>query len=103
VLTVSLEGRVNPETGFVRDYAEIKEIVERLVISRVDHQHLGSYNLVGEPGEVYYSAFEENFYPSSENLVLEFVNILQSEFGYLLYEVSLDETCTSRATWRRDG
>lgn len=126
-LTVAVRGPVREESGFVVDYAKLGKVVKTHVISVVDHSHLGQENLrwnrKDEKG-IYYAAFGENFYPSSENLVVAFARILSplvQELGEVeridpanerntlpasiqLAEVSLDETCTCRATWRpQDG
>lgn len=40
VITVSVKGKVDPETGMVIDLRELKEIVQREVIDHVDHNNL---------------------------------------------------------------
>lgn len=104
VLVVSVEGVVDPETGFVLDYHELKDVVEAKVISRVDHQHLGEdYVLMGCEETRQAAVFGEDFYPSSENLIVKFAEILEPEFAtasYRLCELRLKETCTSEAIWR---
>lgn len=39
-LDVTVEGEVDPETGFVLDLKELHDIVERRVISELDHRNL---------------------------------------------------------------
>jgi 6-pyruvoyltetrahydropterin/6-carboxytetrahydropterin synthase len=39
-LEVTVEGPVQPETGYVVDLKLLKEIIRREVISKVDHKHL---------------------------------------------------------------
>ncbi|QEE29687.1 6-carboxytetrahydropterin synthase [Terriglobus albidus] len=39
-LEVTVQGRVDPVTGFVVDLKELKEILEREVVSVYDHRHL---------------------------------------------------------------
>lgn len=39
-LIVSLEGEVDPQSGMIADFGEIKRLVHELVISRIDHQDL---------------------------------------------------------------
>lgn len=104
-LTVGVSGEVDPESGFVMDYAELKTLVTQEVIDHVDHSHLGcgiAYH--GDEGTAH-SFFGSDFYPSSENLVIAIAAILQplintSETTRYLSLVSLKETCTSEATWR---
>ena len=73
-LTVSVEGQINPLTGFVLDYAELKKIVEPLVID-LDHKHLGTWDhpifnkdFIEEKYHVPGLAFD--FYPTSENVLI---------------------------------
>lgn len=109
-LRIGVEGEVDPETGFVLDYAELSACVKVHVVDVLDHQHLGQGTAVvgiNEGTEVH-PPFGANFYPSSENLVMAIARILQPLIqelrkGVTLAEVSLDETCTSRATWSAIG
>lgn len=104
-LNVEVKGPVCKETGFVMDYAELKALVQMHVVDLVDHQHLGCGGAVtGSNNSLSISPFGLEFYPSSENLVVAIARILQPlipelQKGAHLYAVSLDETCTSRATW----
>lgn len=99
-LTISVEGPVNADTGFVVDYSKLKQLVNTEIIQFIDHTHLG-YGAAQQQTPF----FGINFYPSSENLVIAIGLMLQpliKELGknVRLYEASLNETCTSRATWR---
>lgn len=106
VLTVSVCGPIDPETGFVVDYADLKKLVDREVVDRLDHTHLGQGYAThhgSDSGER--PAFGMDFYPSSENLVVAIGKMLQPLVkelanGVRLFEVTLDETCTSRCSWR---
>jgi 6-pyruvoyltetrahydropterin/6-carboxytetrahydropterin synthase len=106
LLTVSVEGPINAETGFVVDYSDLSKLVEKAIIERLDHVHLGCGTTTTRDGigqeQCPLGIF---FYPSSENLVVAIGKMLQplvAELaqGVYLYEVALDETCTSRAVWR---
>lgn len=107
-LTVTVEGPIEQSSGFVMDYADLKRIVQEKIILCVDHEHLGSFDLkpIDDTDEVigvYYGAFGSAFYPSSENLLTKFAEILLPHLPQL-HSLTLDETCTSSATWRRtDG
>jgi 6-pyruvoyltetrahydropterin/6-carboxytetrahydropterin synthase len=106
VLRVSIRGPVNEKTGFVVDYKILKALVNKLIIDRFDHQHLGQGDLVGDDlktDRVYRAAIDPDFYPSSENLVQYIASQLSQPISDLgldieLYEVSLKETCTCEAT-----
>ena len=39
-LEVTVEGEINPETGYVMDFGDLKRTVDEAVIRRLDRQHL---------------------------------------------------------------
>jgi 6-pyruvoyltetrahydropterin/6-carboxytetrahydropterin synthase len=39
-MDVTVEGEIDPETGYVMDIAKLKQLVETHVISRLDHRNL---------------------------------------------------------------
>lgn len=103
-LEIGVRGPLNSETGFVLDYAALKDTVTNHIINILDHQHLGqgfAYCAdVAQP-----PPFGTSFYPSSENLARAIGKILQPLIPELapnakLAFVTLEETCTSRCTWR---
>ncbi len=103
VLHVSLEGRVNKTTGFVKDYAEISDAVKPL-IERLDHRHLGTWgHILTDVGELedkdhhndwMVPGLPLNFYPSSEMLLWWVGHQLKNLDWFAL---ALEETCTSYA------
>lgn len=108
-LTVSVIGYVDPNTGFVCDYGDLAKVVREQIIDRVDHQHLGMGDMRSDFDlrEPYLAPFGPEFYPSSENLVNAFAGILWRPVQNLpnnptLYEIALEETCTSKAIWRKE-
>ena len=67
-LFVTIEGEVDPQTGFIIDLGTLDSTVTFKVIDRLDHQHLNSaLPEFGEGGKI----------PSSENLVLWILGELQ--------------------------
>lgn len=82
-LDVTVSGPVDPETGFVMDLKGLKEVVERLVITDVDH---GNLNL-----DV---SWMSGIIPSTENLVVAIWNRLRNEMpqGVRLERLVLHET-----------
>lgn len=105
-LRVAIIGPVYEQSGFVADYAKLSELVRRLILDRFDHQHLG----FGDAGQFKAAT---SLYPTSEVLTRHFATLLRPEVPLLapaeflgtacapqLFEVSLDETCTSRCVWR---
>jgi 6-pyruvoyl tetrahydropterin synthase/QueD family protein len=111
VLRVGAAGPVDENTGFVVDFAHLKKMIDTRIIEEVDHRFLGGgfvdiYNPQTQLTNTDSPPFGEDFYPSSENLVLLFRDILDSaweEFmpsDVVLTRIELEETCTSRAVWR---
>jgi 6-pyruvoyl tetrahydropterin synthase/QueD family protein len=110
-MTVTVEGPINPSTGFVVDYGELKRVVEPLV-ANLDHSHLGegcawtgAWNASGI-GKEWWPPFGPAFYPSSENLCRKIFQTLQplikEQLNVRLFEVRIEETCTSAAAWTAD-
>lgn len=94
-LSIAVRGEVNPETGFVMDYGDLKEIVQPLVDS-LDHKHLGAWG--GVPEFLYpiwgVPNLPKDFYPSSENLLMWIADQLTPKLpNWSLME--LKETCSS--------
>ncbi len=67
-LVVKLTGEVDPETGYVFDMKQLKEIMDRHVIDRYDHRNL---NLDVEEFR--------SVIPSAENIAIAIWNILRRE------------------------
>lgn len=67
-LDVTVEGQVDPETGYVLDLKRLRDLVESVVLEDVDHRNL---NL-----EV---PWLEGVIPSTENLVVAIWRRLESE------------------------
>ena len=59
VLEVSVAGEIDARTGYVMDLAELKRIVQREVIEKVDHRN---FNLEVD--------FMQGLIPTSENIVV---------------------------------
>jgi 6-pyruvoyltetrahydropterin/6-carboxytetrahydropterin synthase len=102
ILTVTIEGEIDPETGMVRDYGDIKDNVQPIV-DQLDHTHLGSgwvqLAWIG-PTHVYFLPS----LPTSENMLVWIANQLREEFPWI--SLTLNETCTTaaeltRADWNK--
>lgn len=112
ILHVSVEGAIDPTTGFVKDYAEISKVVKPLV-ERLDHRHLGRWSDLSLSVEcadsLFWSEYQRsgvpnlstNFYPSSENLLI-WIGEQLVQLALNWSELSLEETCTSLATLTRE-
>jgi 6-pyruvoyltetrahydropterin/6-carboxytetrahydropterin synthase len=66
-LDVSVEGEIDGRTGYVVDLGALRDIVEREIITAVDHRN---FNL-----DV---PFMKGIIPTSENIVVEFWRILEA-------------------------
>jgi 6-pyruvoyltetrahydropterin/6-carboxytetrahydropterin synthase len=81
-LEVVVAGEVNPETGFVMDVKELKNIIHKYVIEKVDHKNL---NLDTD--------FMRGIIPTSENICIAIWNQLKDKIpSGRLYSVKLYET-----------
>ena len=82
-LDVTVEGPVDPETGFVMDLKHLKELVERRVLADVDHKNLNT--------EV---TWLDGVNPSTENVAVAIWKRLAGELpaGVRLSKVLLQET-----------
>ncbi len=87
VMEVTVAGEPNPETGFIIDLSDLKQIIEEKIVEPCDHKNLN----LDVP-------FLDGILPSSENLVKAFYNELKEEVeeasseGGVLYSVKLYET-----------
>ncbi len=83
-LIVTVKGEINPDTGFVMNLFDLKKILKREIIDKVDHKNL---NLDVD--------FMANQLTSSENLAVAIWNILEPiirEYDAILHSVKLAET-----------
>lgn len=83
-LTVTVKGEIDPETGFVMNLFELKKILRKQIIDKVDHKNL---NLDVD--------FMAGILTSSENLAVAIWNILTDIIkakGATLHCVRLAET-----------
>ncbi len=84
-LFVTVEGEVNPETGFVMDLKDLRDLIRNQIISKVDHTYLNE--------DV---DFLKDQLPSTENFAIAIWKILKpilkDNFGVDLYKVQLFET-----------
>jgi 6-pyruvoyltetrahydropterin/6-carboxytetrahydropterin synthase len=81
-LEVTVVGGVDPETGFILDIKELKEIMLKNVISKVDHKNL---NIDTD--------FMKGIIPTSENITIAIWGQLVDKItGGNLYSVKLYET-----------
>lgn len=97
VLEVELEGPLDPSTGFVVDFADIKSAVQP-VIDELDHRHLGTWEELSVEHLMQWGVhwLPINFNATCENLLFEIGMRLPADFRWS--KLSLQETCTSEAS-----
>jgi 6-pyruvoyltetrahydropterin/6-carboxytetrahydropterin synthase len=90
-LEVTVEGAIDPETGFVMDLKVLKHLLEARVIADVDHKNLNT--------EV---AWLRSVNPTTENVVVAIWDRLVDALpeGVRLAELVLHETPRNSATYR---
>ena len=90
VITVSVKGKIDPETGMVIDLKRLKDIVRKQIIDRVDHTNLN------EDVEFLYGVI-----PTAENLARSFwAQLAPAITEGALYEVVLQETEKNSVVYR---
>lgn len=89
-LDVTVEGEPDPETGMIIDLKRLKELLDQLLLSRVDHKNLNE--------DV---PFLLGVVPTVENLVIRFWDELEGKLeGCRLAELVLYESRTNFARYR---
>jgi len=91
-IEVGVTGPVDPETGMIADFKQLKDLVNDHIIAHLDHQYLNETGLIGVC---------EN--PTAENMIQWMATILihhLQKTGCELALIKLWETSGSRCEWR---
>jgi 6-pyruvoyltetrahydropterin/6-carboxytetrahydropterin synthase len=90
VIEAAVTGEVDPETGYLIDMKDLKAVLNRLVVSEVDHRHLNI--------EVDWLS---DIIPTAENLAREFFERVAPELpeGVELASITVHETDRNSATY----
>jgi len=89
VLEVTVEGEIDPETGYVMDFGELKRTVERDVIRKLDRRHLN-----------YDVPFLSGINPTAESIAVAIWGELDGRVSPArLVRVSLHETEKNRVVY----
>ncbi|NOZ45896.1 MAG: 6-carboxytetrahydropterin synthase [Chlorobi bacterium] len=105
VIGIPINDTNNPKNGMLIDFTDLKQIVNTIIIDKLDHAFL-----VNRQAEIsnFYSTNEMfdrmlvvDYQPTCENILLDIVNKLKSSFpeNSELFSVRLYETTTSYADW----
>lgn len=88
-LEVTVEGEIDPETGYVMDFGDLKRAVEKNVIARVDRRHLN-----------FDVDFLSGVNPTAENIAVAIWRQLAPQVAPArLVRVTLDETEKNRVVY----
>ncbi|MDR2359587.1 MAG: 6-carboxytetrahydropterin synthase [Prevotellaceae bacterium] len=94
---------VHPKYGMVMDFTELKSIVHRQIIDRLDHALLLRCDapVAAELAAAYEKVETVPYQPTCENMVIAFAETLQAALPgrVSLHSIRLCETATSYAEW----
>lgn len=110
ILSVTVSGypiddESRPDHGMILDFGDLKAIVKGQIISVFDHALVlhkdTNETLKSELNKNFPQTLWVNYHPTSENLLLDFVNRLQPKLPpfVFLHSMKLRETVTSFAEW----
>lgn len=98
--------RQSPTFGMVMDFVELKDIVNREVVSRLDHSLIvKDSGTGGELADFLSAKFDRivrvGYQPTSENMILDFVERIAAALPpcAVLNSVRLEESPSSSAEW----
>lgn len=105
VIGQPVQDPASPKLGMVMDFGDLKSVVKRLIVDRFDHALVISEtgrNLIPEGNhDMFGKVVVVPWQPSSENFLINFAALLQSELpqSVKLHSLKLRETATSCAEW----
>lgn len=92
VMEVTVAGEIDPEIGFVMDLTELKLLVEKEIIDKVDHKNLN----IDVP-------FMKDVLPSTENIAVAFWQQIENKINNSirrLYSIRVEETVNNSVTYK---
>ncbi|MCC6373162.1 MAG: 6-carboxytetrahydropterin synthase [Bacteroidia bacterium] len=105
LLGIPIEESLNPKQGMVIDFTDFKKIIKTKITDVFDHALVLNANSPHAQIQGLESNFEKiiysNFQPTCENLLIDFLNRIRTEFppSLIIHSLRLDETPTSYAEW----
>jgi len=105
VIGIPVEDYKSPKNGMLMDFSDLKQIVEQAIISKYDHALVLNSQTASLTIDLlrkhYNRTIMVNFQPTSEQMLIEFANVLQNALpsNVRLHSLRLDETDTSYAEW----
>lgn len=95
VLEVTLAGEADKETGYLMDLKDLKDIVQKELIEKVDHTHLN-----------YDVGFMREINPTVENIITQFWKLIAPRLNgnqRKLYSLKLFESENNIAEYKGEG
>lgn len=98
-------GQESPKRGMIMDFSELKKIMMKEVIERMDHALILPSDLditdLSKMGETFSKVIVVDYQPTSENLLIDFAERISPALpkGVTLHSMKLRETATSYAEW----
>lgn len=92
VMEVTVAGEIDPAIGFVMDLTELKNLVEKEIINKVDHKNLN----IDVP-------FMKDVLPSTENIAVTFWQQIESKINNSkrkLYSIRVEETVNNSVIYK---
>jgi len=89
-LEITIKGEPDPVTGMIMDLKELKDIINKEIVDKMDHKHLN-----------YDVDFMKDIVPTAENIAIVIWNRLKAKIKTgELYEVKVYETPRNIAVYR---
>jgi len=95
----------NPKLGMVMDFGELKSIINKEIINRLDHCVVVNSKMprtqISNLSEITERLIVVDYQPTCENLLLDFAKRIQKYFSgrTKLHSLKLQETSSSYAEW----
>ncbi len=95
----------NPKNGMLIDFGDLKRLTLSNIINKLDHALILNRNMPSNLIETLRAQFANivlvDYQPTSENMLIDFAQILQKVLpsDIKLHSLRLRETCTSFAEW----
>lgn len=105
VIGTPINDNKNPKNGMLIDFGDLKKLVRENIVDTLDHTLVLNNTISEEISTVLRNQFTNiklvNYQPTSENMLIEFSEILRSvlPLNVSLHSLKLRETGTSFAEW----
>ena len=103
-----MTGEMQPDTGMVMDFKALKDLVNDVIVNKLDHALVLSNQVDATLIETLRAHYDKivlfPFQPSTENMLAHFADLLRPHLpaNVRLYSIRLHETDTSYAEWREE-